>query len=100
MSRAARATLIVSSIFAIGTIWGVHFLQLREREVGHHVQKKAGGCSNFLVDSQTMYQGVIRDDARRTEKLRERQRDLEESLRKRKIYERVQVVARKDDVEG
>jgi protein PET117 len=39
-----------------------------------------------------MYKGVLRDDARRAAKLRERQVQLEESLKKRKEYERVQQV--------
>ena len=39
-----------------------------------------------------MYKGVLRDDARRREKMIQRQQDLDESLRKREIYERVQPV--------
>ncbi|KLO15133.1 hypothetical protein SCHPADRAFT_825289 [Schizopora paradoxa] len=80
MSRVARATLAASAIFCVGTVWGVHFLQQRER--------------------QTMYQGVVRDDARRLEKQRERQDRLDESLRKREVYEKVQVVAEKENSEA
>ncbi|KIJ34955.1 hypothetical protein M422DRAFT_135185, partial [Sphaerobolus stellatus SS14] len=50
MSRAAKATLIGSIIFTTATVWGVHFLQQWE--------------------SDRMYDGVLRDDARRKEKLR------------------------------
>jgi protein PET117 len=39
-----------------------------------------------------MYQGVLRDDERRREKMRQRQAELEESRKKREIYERVQNV--------
>ncbi|GBE86352.1 hypothetical protein BKA93DRAFT_775721 [Sparassis latifolia] len=73
MSRAAKATLIGSVFASAFIIWGVHHLQTRERE--------------------TMYKGVIRDDERRREKMRQREEDLHESLRKREIYERVQPVS-------
>ena len=33
MSRGAKLTLIVSSVFCVGTIYGVHWLQYKEREV-------------------------------------------------------------------
>jgi protein PET117 len=39
-----------------------------------------------------MYQGVLRDDERRREKMKKRHEDLQESLRKREEYERVQAV--------
>jgi protein PET117 len=39
-----------------------------------------------------MYKGVLRDDERRKEKMLQRQAELEESRRKREIYERVQTV--------
>lgn len=39
-----------------------------------------------------MYKGVLRDDDRRREKMRQRQDELEESRRKRELYERVQAV--------
>ena len=41
-----------------------------------------------------MYQGVLRDDARRVEKHKQREDALEESLRKRELYERVQTVSK------
>ena len=40
-----------------------------------------------------MYQGVLRDDARRKEKMRQREAELEESQRKRALYEQVQHVS-------
>lgn len=40
-----------------------------------------------------MYQGVLRDDERRKEKMKKREEDLKESLRKRAEYERVQAVS-------
>ncbi|CAK5267661.1 unnamed protein product, partial [Mycena citricolor] len=51
--------------FAALTIWGVHFQQ----ELQH----------------EAMYKGVIRDDERRKEKMEQRERDLEESKRKREL---------------
>lgn len=39
-----------------------------------------------------MFKGVIRDDERRLEKMRQREADFLESQRKREIYERVQPV--------
>lgn len=76
MSRAAKATLLGSLVFTVGIVWTVHFMQKQE--------------------SETMYQGVLRDDERRKEKMRQRQAELEESQRKRALYERVQHVASAD----
>ncbi|KAH9933379.1 uncharacterized protein B0H18DRAFT_870628 [Fomitopsis serialis] len=73
MSRAAKITLVSALCASAVVIWGVHFLQIRERE--------------------TMFQGVLRDDERRREKMHQREQDLQESLRKREIYERVQSVS-------
>lgn len=39
-----------------------------------------------------MFQGVLRDDERRREKMRRREEDLQESQRKRALYEAVQRV--------
>jgi protein PET117 len=41
-----------------------------------------------------MYQGVLRDDERRREKMKQRQEDFERSQEKRRIYEAVQKVGR------
>ena len=43
-------------------------------------------------NTQDMFQGVLRDDERRREKMRQRQEEFEESQRKRVIYERTQTV--------
>lgn len=40
-----------------------------------------------------MYQGVLRDDERRREKMRQREEAFIQSQRKREIYERVQTVS-------
>ncbi|KZS94759.1 hypothetical protein SISNIDRAFT_452874 [Sistotremastrum niveocremeum HHB9708] len=72
MSRTAKVTLVASMLFCGVTVWGVHYLQNWERE--------------------TMYQGVIRDDARRAEKLKKREEELRESARKQSVYESVQKV--------
>lgn len=47
-------------------------------------------CGSF--DMQTMYKGVLRDDERRKEKMKQRQLEFEESQRKRAVYESVQKV--------
>ncbi|KDQ19475.1 hypothetical protein BOTBODRAFT_28051 [Botryobasidium botryosum FD-172 SS1] len=74
MSRAARATLTASLVFAAVTVWGVHYIQTKEREI--------------------MYQGVVRDEARQAAKRKQREREelLAESLKKRELYESVQSV--------
>ncbi|KAI0369135.1 hypothetical protein BV20DRAFT_946685 [Pilatotrama ljubarskyi] len=74
MSRAAKLTLGASILGSALIIWGVHFLQERERE--------------------TMYQGVLRDDERRREKMRQREEELQRSMQKRELYERVQTVSK------
>ncbi|CCM02572.1 uncharacterized protein FIBRA_04675 [Fibroporia radiculosa] len=72
MSRVAKLSLAAAILTTTAVIWGVHFQQNKERE--------------------TMYQGVVRDEARRREKMRQREEELQDSLRKREIYERVQNV--------
>ncbi|TFY56270.1 hypothetical protein EVG20_g8997 [Dentipellis fragilis] len=80
MSRAAKATLLTSLALTTLTIWAVHYQQDQEHE--------------------TMYKGVIRDDERRKQKMMQRQAELEESQRKRQLYERVQAVPPADTGEG
>jgi protein PET117 len=41
-----------------------------------------------------MYKGVLRDDERRREKLRQREEELQLSRQKRELYEHVQTAAR------
>ncbi|KAG8908609.1 hypothetical protein FRB99_004897 [Tulasnella sp. 403] len=72
MSRVAKVTLGVSAFFCVATIWGVHYLQIKEREV--------------------MYQGVLKDEARMEAKKRQREEDLQASVKKRELYERFQTV--------
>lgn len=44
------------------------------------------------MNMKTMYKGVLRDDERRKEKMKQRQLEFEESQRKRALYESVQKV--------
>ncbi|KAH8924048.1 hypothetical protein BT69DRAFT_1280951 [Atractiella rhizophila] len=74
MSRASKATLGLASLFCVGTIYFVHFQQERE--------------------SAVMYQGVVRDAARREEKKRARVEEFEEQKRLREWLERDQKVER------
>ncbi|ESK95113.1 cytochrome c oxidase assembly protein [Moniliophthora roreri MCA 2997] len=73
----ARRTLVAAILFSTFTIWAVHYQQEQERE--------------------NMYQGVLRDDERRREKMRQRQAEFDESKRKRETYERVQAVEKSDE---
>ncbi|KAI0741631.1 hypothetical protein C8Q80DRAFT_1274027 [Daedaleopsis nitida] len=73
MSRAAKFTLGVAVLGSALIIWGVHHLQIQERE--------------------TMYLGVLRDEQRRRDKMKQREEDLQRSLEKREVYERVQTVS-------
>ncbi|KAF8906258.1 hypothetical protein CPB84DRAFT_1770376 [Gymnopilus junonius] len=70
--RRAKATLISAIILSSLTIWAVHFQQQQERE--------------------TMYKGVLKDDKRRREKMKQREEDLHLSQQKRELYERVQTI--------
>ncbi|KAF8916017.1 hypothetical protein CPB85DRAFT_1199847, partial [Mucidula mucida] len=72
MSLAAKATFVGACAVSAFTIWAVHHQQTQERE--------------------NMYQGVIKDDARRREKMQQRQQAFDESQRKRELYESVQKV--------
>ncbi|KAJ6581622.1 hypothetical protein B0H19DRAFT_893318, partial [Mycena capillaripes] len=71
-SRRAKATLGAAIAFSVLTIWAVHFQQQQQHE--------------------TMYKGVLRDDERRRQKMQQREDDLQESRRKRELYEKVQTV--------
>ncbi|KIJ65587.1 hypothetical protein HYDPIDRAFT_27585 [Hydnomerulius pinastri MD-312] len=72
MSSRAKATLAASFAISGFIIWGVHYQQNKERE--------------------DMFQGVLRDDERRREKMKRREAEFQESQRRREIYERTQVV--------
>lgn len=88
--RMAKATLVGALIFSSLTIWAVHFQQQQEREV------KRWTISVYTYSKclwfQTMYKGVLKDDERRREKIRQREEDLHLSQQKRELYERVQTV--------
>jgi len=89
MSRAAKGTLVASIIVTTFTVWAVHYLQQQEHEVNSYYFAVAQALTRLV---QRMYRGVLKDDERRKEKMRKRQQDLEESLRKRDVYEAVQTV--------
>lgn len=89
MSKVAKATLLASFVASTTIIWGVHFLQKRESDVRISLSIKLTRTDAVY---QTMYAGVLRDDERRKEKMRRREEELEESMKKRAIYERVQHV--------
>ncbi|KAG8889289.1 hypothetical protein FRB98_005102 [Tulasnella sp. 332] len=78
MTRAAKLTLTVSAALCAFTVYGVHWLQFKERD--------------------DMYQGVLKDEARIAKKKLQREADLQESIRKRELYERYQEVGSADVV--
>ncbi|KAF9006110.1 hypothetical protein BDQ17DRAFT_1225397, partial [Cyathus striatus] len=63
--RLAKATLLGAVFLSSLTIWAVHYQQEQERE--------------------TMYNGVLKDDERRKQKMQQREEALRESQRKRKF---------------
>lgn len=72
MSRPAKLTLAASVIVSGLTVWGVHYMQEKEREV--------------------MYRGVERDEARQAEK-RKRQLELQINQEKEAAYQKIQPTA-------
>jgi protein PET117 len=68
-------------------VWGVHAQQRKEQEVGPL------SSTDYTDPPQTMYQGVVRDEARQAAKKKQRADELLESHRKRELYERVQSVS-------
>ena len=103
MSRAAKVTLTSCLVVSCGIIWGVHFMQRQEAEV--RAFSISGTFRSHLTLAyslalQKMYQGVLRDDERRREKMRRREEDLQASLEKRAIYESVQHVSKQTQPGG
>ncbi|PWN88512.1 hypothetical protein FA10DRAFT_268697 [Acaromyces ingoldii] len=70
MSRAAKATLGLSVVLSAATVWGVHYMQVQEREV--------------------MHKGVERDTARLEEKRRQRALDLERNRAREEEFQKMQ----------
>ncbi|GAA5857483.1 hypothetical protein JCM8547_009295 [Rhodosporidiobolus lusitaniae] len=75
MSKTAKAIFGAAVLFAGASIYGVHMIQVQERE--------------------TMFAGVIRDEARLAAKRAQKARELEfeEQARKRAYLESVQAVS-------
>ncbi|GAA5878605.1 hypothetical protein JCM16303_002141 [Sporobolomyces ruberrimus] len=75
MSRTAKAFFLGTVIFSGASIWGVHMIQVRERE--------------------TMFAGVLRDDARLAAKRLQKERELEfkDQAKKRAYLESIQQVS-------
>ncbi|KAF9530463.1 hypothetical protein CPB83DRAFT_892742 [Crepidotus variabilis] len=72
----AKATLAAAVVFSSFTIWAVHYQQHQERD--------------------NMYQGVLKDDERRREKMKQREEAFQTSQKKREIYESVQTVSKSE----
>ncbi|KAG8923324.1 hypothetical protein FRC03_007820 [Tulasnella sp. 419] len=71
-SRGSKIAFLASSAWCILAIGGVHWLQIQERE--------------------SMYQGVVKDEARMAAKKKQREEELLESMKKREVYEKFQPV--------
>lgn len=74
MSRPAKLTLAASVVVSGLTVWGVHYMQERERDV--------------------MYKGVERDEARQAEKKRQRMLDYQLSQQRESEYQKLQPTAK------
>lgn len=74
MSRPAKLTLAASVLVSGLTVWGVHYMQERERDV--------------------MYRGVERDEARQAEKKRQRLLDYQLSQQRETEYQKLQPTAK------
>ncbi|SDA02768.1 BZ3500_MvSof-1268-A1-R1_Chr11-1g03147 [Microbotryum saponariae] len=72
MSRSSKAFFGLSLVIAVASIGGVHLSQYQER--------------------QTMFAGVLRDDARLAAKRQARQAEFEEQRRKQAYLETVQTL--------
>ncbi|GAA6022230.1 hypothetical protein JCM11491_001673 [Sporobolomyces phaffii] len=75
MSRTAKAFFLGTVVFSGVSIWGVHMIQVRERE--------------------TMFAGVLRDEARLAAKKlqREREAEFEDQAKKRAYLASIQQVS-------
>ncbi|CAG8490896.1 9375_t:CDS:2, partial [Scutellospora calospora] len=69
-------TLVSVIILSTGTIFGVHYLQKKEKEV--------------------MHAGIIRDKERKFEKLKQNQLEHDKQIMLRKEYEKIQPVLPKE----
>lgn len=88
MSRAAKATLGISVVLSVATVWGVHFMQVQEREAS--VLVFTSFCIDLLVPAQVMHRGVERDEARQAEKRRQRALDLERNQAREREFQKMQ----------
>ncbi|CAG8502639.1 2242_t:CDS:2 [Cetraspora pellucida] len=77
MSRVAKVTLVSMLILSAGTIFGVHYLQKKEKEV--------------------MHAGIIRDKERKREKLMQNQLEHDRQVMLRKEYEKIQPVLQSEN---
>lgn len=95
MSRAAKVFFVASLGVTSVTIFGVHWVQIKEREVRSlHASfwPLADGGPVRLRARQTMFAGVLRDEARMQAKRAARQQEYDEQLRKREYLESIQSV--------
>jgi len=97
MSRAAKTFFTASVLVGIISIGGVHLIQQQEREVSSLCRLSSLlHCSQLTRTAlQTMFAGVLRDDARMAAKRAQRAREaeFEEQARKRAYLESVQEIS-------
>lgn len=96
MSRTSKVFFAFSMLVATASIGGVHLLQIQEREVRppepRSLHSSADRCA---PPAQTMFQGVIKDEARMAAKKQQKLRELEfeEQTRLRAYLENKQGVS-------
>jgi protein PET117 len=98
MSRAAKLTLVGTSLFAVGTVFFVHFQQQSEKAVctspcpPFYLQYSLAICNiSANAIQQAMHKGVIRDVEQQRVK-KERQLDFEMQKALEEEYRKVQNV--------
>jgi protein PET117 len=99
MSRAAKLTLAGSSLFAVSTIFFVHFQQKAEKAVSTSPipSPLLPLLGQQLIGVKAMHAGVIRDVEQQRIK-RERQADFEMQRALEEEYKKVQTVHDGDEV--
>ncbi|KAK9262405.1 hypothetical protein V1519DRAFT_442875 [Lipomyces tetrasporus] len=90
MSKASKITLVLTSLSAVGIIYGVHYVQEAEQQVLVIRPILLTIAANGNIKS--MYQGVIKDKERQRIK-HERAEELRLQQALQKEYEAIQPVA-------
>nr|CAG8456534.1 7462_t:CDS:2 [Entrophospora candida] len=79
MSQTAKVTLVSALILTIGTVWGVHYLQRKEREF--------------------MHAGILREEEQKSKKenMEKNKLELEKQIMLQREYEQIQPVLKNNN---